>query len=132
MTIEFISKKNTEESREDWENRVQLSKITGVACDYWNEFFGLRVSYHRNQVESVKDFIKKRNERSPFKIKKYTERYPTDYAITEKNKEAVEKLDKLVDIVNSWQNNPELLTDDAFKNVCINAHLLIYGKEDIF
>lgn len=77
----------------------QICKITGVTCDYWNEFEGKPFRFFCDfSPEANLAHLKK------YPIKRYTEIYTAEKyidAVTPENRERVEKLDQIADALNA-------------------------------
>lgn len=101
----------------------QVSSLTGVSHDYSNEITTLRISF----LEGYKEKIIKRIKDQP--VKKYQERYPENLnsdVITEKNREAINRLNELADKLNQIGLEKDF-DDKQFVSVYNEMITLIYG-----
>ena len=121
-----IDDKLDNEEKKKWEDWAQINHETGLAMDYGNEFFRLRLVYlFGGGVQGLKDSIKK----LPFKMEKYEEVYKGKYVITDKNKDSVKKLNELTDCMNNIIGNIECSFDEkAFRQTYNGLVHLIYGN----
>ena len=111
---------------------LQISEETGVSQDFWNEFVP---AYQYLQVikkfkEKKVSFDKVEEKLSQYRMKRYEKRFsPTLYPdiINEKNREAIEKLDMLVDEFNEMQGVG--LEEEKIISIMNTASKLIYGSE---
>ncbi len=102
----------------------QITSETGVSGDYFNELTMLRLNFFNGDREKILKTIKKRP------IKKYQERYPVNLfknVITEKNKDAVNRLNQLADKINQFAKD-EVFNDAEFVSIYNEMTKLIYGS----
>jgi hypothetical protein len=98
---------------------------TGIANDYWNEFYGVLLHRKIGGKAAVARIIREK------KIKHYEERYsPNEYydVITDKNRRRVSQLNQLADYANSKLIDPDV-DDNIFDEIEEKAYRLIYGSE---
>jgi len=103
----------------------QINSETGVSADYFNEFTTLRLSFLDGDKEKIIKTIKK------WPIKKYQEVYPVNSfcnVITEKNKDAVNRLNQLAEKMNQFAKD-EIFNDAEFVSIYNEILKLIYGSK---
>ena len=122
------SPKREHNNQENIELKIipQIDNKTGVSCDYINAFAALSTyCLDFKDKQPLINFIKKRN----FKLKKYEEYFsPESYKdiITDKNKEAILEIDKLVEEVNIKISNQNI------ENLDVNQlHIILKRLENL-
>jgi hypothetical protein len=100
---------------------------TGVSKDYSNEISSLRVNFLEGRKDIIIQEIKKH------RIRKYEEVYPLsrfNNVITEKNKNAINRLNQLADQMNTLlQDKGEAFDENEFASLCNEMWSLIYGPK---
>ena len=102
----------------------QINKKTGVSADYWNEY-NAKYFYYNKWKDSIAKGI------NEYPIKTYIERFPEKTyknIITSKNKNRVQELDNLAEIVNKEFSDPSDFSKDDFKKILNKVYKLIYGN----
>lgn len=101
------------------------SPLTGVSSDYFNVFYPWLMFLDVLSLEETAKFMREHP------LEKYTERYKeedfTDL-VNDKNREAILKLDSLVDKFNSFAQDPSLYKKEELIQMVQEANFLIRGK----
>lgn len=110
----------------------QLNERTGLSYDYINEYAALITFHSGDGIEEVKKFIKAKN----FRLMNYEEYFQAlgNYKdiVTEKNKQAVERIRILVDEFNEMTKDIEHLDEERFLRIFSEIQTLIKGVNTLF
>lgn len=110
----------------------QLSPETNISQDYFNQINAV-VSFYkmRGGIERVKGFLKESS--TPFHMDKYEEAYSDcKDVVNDKNRDSVNKLNKLAKTMNEMLKDIDSIDEGAFCKICNEISFLIYGNEDTF
>jgi len=101
----------------------QINERTGISKDFINQFSYLITLYDYKGIPMVQEHLRQR----PFRARKYADVYARfNNVITDKNREAVAKLDELMLNLESILQDPEIIDEEAFKATINEAYSLIY------
>lgn len=110
----------------------QISPETNISQDYFNQINAV-VSFYkmRGGIERVKDFLK--DSATPFHMDTYEEAYSDcKDVVNGKNKDSVNKLNKLAITMNEILKDPDSIDESAFRQTYNEICFLIYGNKDTF
>src|SRR3989344_1732965 len=97
----------------------QISSVTGVSGDYWNEFYGHLCALDMEEAGEECSLLLQISENP---IKKYTERFDSkiyDNVLIQRNRAAIESLDLIVERLNSLADSK--INFQEFRENCILA-----------
>jgi len=100
----------------------QISRSTGVSCDYFNAWAPLFCSSNREGL--LKDLPN-------FPILRYEELYSSseyEGVVTDENRSSIHRLNELADDVNSLVDSPNIFEWDELLEMRKEVRLLIYGR----
>lgn len=105
------------------ESVPQIHSVTGVSQDYQNEFFMLDYILQADTISNYWQRLKP--------IRHYTERFPEsqfDNVINDQNREAIRRLDEIVDRINELITSPQVPVEEV-DSLRKQAYELIYGQK---
>lgn len=109
----------------------QISPETNISQDYFNKINAVVSLYKmKGGIEKVKGFLKESD--TPFHMDKYEEAYSDcKDVVNDKNRDSVNKLNKLAMTMNEILKDPDSIDEDIFRKKCNEISFLIYGDNNI-
>jgi len=114
------------EDEEVAEWRSRENPTTGLYTDYYNEILRFAFKDLLGKAIDTQEIAQKLQSQS---MLKYVDKYSGyDYLVTEQNSVAIQRLNELVDYINSNWVNPEKFTGEDVKRVRGEIKKLLYGR----
>ncbi len=116
------------------EDAPQINSKTGVSMDYGNQFHFLGAAFRAfGGIQAVRDYLGHTGQysdskASSFHMRKYEEVY-NEYknVITDKNREAIKRINELADHMNEITKNFETISEEDFRKTYDELDALIYA-----
>lgn len=104
-----------------------INPKTGLSQDYGNQFTVIMELLQNLGLEGMKSFLKE----GPYKLEKYETVYKEcKNIVTEQNRVSVQRLDELVDRMNTSLTSLDSIDEKTIRNICNEMSALVYGDNE--